>query len=429
MNDWASKRKSMSTRGILSLLFLMCIAAVADAATTSALTSREKAQGYAAKGVAQFEAGNIDEAKRLLEEALQTDSKVYEAHFWLGRLYAQSAGSSTQARKKAIEHLRAALQLQPYGEEGDLFRSWLVKVAGRPKSVILVPVRSAGEKNYDYHWTDELIKGLSSRATKAGFSAQTMDEQELRQRDAPLVSRRDNGKSDPPSKEDLKRLALDADGLPSAGWVIFVGAGDVRSSYDNKRGSSASAEADVWVGDALAYLLHPKMWVSSSSLTVFDLLLKGRKDYSQAQNDALSGLGSIAWDKIGRIIATERENQPLDEMLVPTRAPGIYARSTANAFQDACGCRSLAIHYTCPEDEVSASAAQGICAQLQRRVLTTYNLNCISPSYANRLVEGESAPEAVGKMLVERVGASWVLIAHSGENVHAFRRKAFTRSG
>jgi tetratricopeptide (TPR) repeat protein len=387
-------------------------------AADSNLTDRERAQSLAAKGVTAFEHGNITAAQSLLNQAIDIDPKVYEAHFWLGRLYAQTAGSSASARQKAVEHFRAALQLQPYGEEGDLIRAWLFKVAGRPRSALILPVRSAGQTYYDWTATNTVIDDLSSRAGKEGLAIQVIDERtHLSGGQEGGVGARSYRGVGPagPTKEDLRQLALDPSGLPSAGWVIFVGVRDVETRYDNKRGYSATATAEVWLGDALGYLLYPKMSPSSSSFGVVDILLPRRKSPTDARDDALRALGAATWDNLSGIMATEKDSQPLDEMLVPTQMPGICARSTAPTFQAAYARKSVAIYYTCPEeDETTVAATQKISGQVQRYLLTSSELNCISPGYAKPLVDDDSTPESIGNSLTRRVGATYGLAAKFG---------------
>lgn len=371
----------MSTERIARQLIKVCMVAViisaftglAYGAASASLSERERAQKLTVQGVADFKAGNAEQGRKTLEQAISIDATVYEAHFWLGRYFAQKAGSSTEARRKAIECFRSAVALQPYGDEGDLIRSWLIKLTGRPKSVVIVPLRVYGKDGYDSQETDEITQRLSAEAQQAGFTVEI-----------PKRNYNDSQRT-LPQKADLKELALNPDGTPRAGWVVFIGAGNLKLKYDKKRGYIGRGTADMWIGDAVSYLLYPKATISSSSLGLLDLVFKDKKNSIDAREDALDSLASLMWDKFRRVAATENESKPLDEILIPTAVSGIYARSTARSVQEAAERETVAVYSLDPDGEMEQETSRKICAGVQRHILTRCNLNCISPSYTKSL--------------------------------------------
>ena len=390
-----------------------CLWFPACAQQNTTLTERERAVKLAAASVARFENGEVEQARQMLEEALQIDAGVYEAHFWLGRIYAQQSASSPQALSKAVAHFRQAVQLQPYGEEGDLSRAWLLKVAGRPKSILLVPIRQFGETKYQHGNTAKLLDALGGKAAVSGYPARHYQENW------------NNRVARVPTREDVQALALDQDGLPHVGWIVFAGADGVTTEYNDKVGNIGTAHADLWIGDALTATLYPPMSITANSFVgnLLGVLLKEKIGYQDAMDNAWQSLTSAAGDRLQKIIALESDPQLLDEMLVPL--PGdIYCRSTAPTLADARTRPAVAFYAWGPEGEMGADTMRKVNATVQRHLLAACALNCISPTYTRDLLEEPADTEQAAAALLA-AGVSDYALAVRYERLEAVEKESF----
>ncbi|MHB9130433.1 MAG: hypothetical protein ACYDBB_04990 [Armatimonadota bacterium] len=365
------------------------------------LTPREKALKLTATAVSRFEAGDTERAKQFLEQAIKIDDTAYETHFWLGRIYAQKAASSSAARRNAIEQFRLAAQLQPYGDEGDLSRAWLLKLTGRPKNLLFVPVYRDGDHIYDGTNTVNLIQGLSPLVTKAGLELQLYPD------DWNIQFQR------VPTKEDLKKLSLNTEGLPHVGWVIFLGVNDVTVKSDRNFGNVGNVNADMWVGDAISTLLFPKSTVSATSLSLLDLIGKSNKGWGDAEKGAKQALTSVVLDRLQKMMTTESDPQLLDEILVPLRDTGIYCRSSAPSLKEAHQRKTISLYSSGPDDELGADVLRKLNVLVQRLILAKCNLNCISPTYSRQFMDdAPDDPVQASKQLLTGCRSDYGLLIH-----------------
>jgi len=136
-------------------------------AQPQSVTPREEAYRVTAEGVNAFNRGHYVTAQDRFEKALMIEDTIPEPHFWLARVHARNAGSDPEAREQGIVHFKRALELNPYGAMGDLLRSWLYKLMGRPRHLLVLPVsRPAGsrpDEPIDFYRTDELLNHLDGK--------------------------------------------------------------------------------------------------------------------------------------------------------------------------------------------------------------------------------------------------------------------------
>lgn len=318
-----------------------------------------------------FRAGRIEEAEPLLRQSLSLSEETYEAHYWMGRLYATRAASSPAARDDAIASFSRALELQPYGDAGALAQAWLLKIGGRPRTLICaaLPRQAAetmGGATFDAGNSAILARSLSSQAVDdfspvladanafANSLRSLLDNRSAESQDAvstPEKSALENALQGLCRSDSLRRLAPDVfsdNAAPTktagCGWLALVSVGEVpvtrqrqykrvKDSDGKKRNVeisptySATANGTLWLYDPIGARLLPAQTLSAMSF--FN---------STSQNAARAALNDLAKQmnrRLKRLVALRPDPRLLDETLLPTALPGVYARSVSTSNEAA----------------------------------------------------------------------------------------------
>lgn len=326
------------------------------------LTPQERAQSLARRAADSFRAGRAQEAENWLQQALALSEENYEAHYWLGRIYATRAASSPEARSNAIEHFSRALALQPYGDAGALTQAWLLKIGGRPRTLLCaalprqaLELMGGGASNANN--STAIARSLSMRtvgdfspvlANASAFTSSlrrlfnnrsgTEDVAALSEK-SPLehvlqsLCRGDNLRRIAP---DASLANVDSSNAASCGWLALVSVGDLsvtrQRQYKRVKDSngkkynvetsptySASVNGTLWLYDPIGARMLPAQTLSGMSIL-----------NSESRGAALTALNDLADDmnrRMTRLIALRPDPRLLDETLLPTALSGVYVRS------------------------------------------------------------------------------------------------------
>jgi tetratricopeptide (TPR) repeat protein len=370
--------------------------------TSSRLTQRERALLLTREASADFQQGQFEAARQKLWRSLQIAEDHHETHFWLGRLYALHAGSSSAERNKSIAEFRRAIELQPYGEHGDLARAWLNRIAGRPRTVRFLLAQPQGQLELDEYATRQVLQSLSADAQAAGFSPQVYEER--------IVD------LDQTKTTEMARWCQDEKGALEIGWLVGVSVGQVETS-SNKNGYNANTVGQIRVFDPLAMQLWQSREIHGSALNLFSALLGLQpKNYSEAREQAFDDISRSAWNRCHEIIATQSEPALLDEVQIPTQLLKIGARA-ATSYEEATMLPLVMVSGCAVTEDADAAVARQINSDLASALLQPKKLALISFGSARNALTvcgfaAESKNESELCETARRAGCSAVVIPH-----------------
>lgn len=337
------------------LLFVLLLTNLGWVQAATDETPAETAQKMTAQAVTLFNRGQSEQARVLLEQALQINETGYEAHFWLGRLAAQRAASAPAERATALRHFRRALELQPFGEQGDLTRAWMFKVGGRPDRVAIIALERAWESGVGAmvrpasEETSQVREVAASLIQTGGY--QTEPRPELRR-----ALRQANSRSQVLGA--LREAGRDPE-APRLGWIVLLSVGEISVEHktETRKKSRKSKEYetyDVYTGagsgsiclyDVSGESLGATQTFSESARVTSDSGTGARR---AAYDKTVSNLGAEVWKALRRVAAVHPDPRVFDETLFAAPIPGVYVRAAA-PFERAtrlprfffAGCRAL----------------------------------------------------------------------------------------
>jgi len=324
---------------------LVPVLVVATAAWSGLPPQREEAMARTAEAVHAFNRGDYAQAQALLVEALSIDESICEAHFWLGRIYATRAGSDPEARQEAMGHFARGLELNPYGEMGDLLRGWLSKVGGRGRLIRILPARvnEAGFRD-NSRVTEDLLRSL--HGTMIGQASAECGEDWISPTSLTV--------------DYLKSLTVPSH-ADACGWLALVGVHEFRRDRDEDGTQRCSMGARVWLADPLVGHVYEPIDLdatSSPGLSLLDSLLEGHLDLSALVGDSddpyglcLSRLKIELIELLRRSGVDPYELELVDEMLVPTPSPGVYARAATAEYDEVLARPVIGIAADIPDDD------------------------------------------------------------------------------
>jgi len=360
---------------------------------------QERALELTAKAVQDFDQGRYSEAKSVLNEAVSVSDGTYEPHFWLGRLHAQHAGTNPIERKDAITEFRRALQISPLGESGDLARSWLLRISGRPKTVTFVVAEDSEATESNDNLTKSVLQELLPAAQGAGYSVGQTPE------DAVTFPQTDTTK--------LLNLSTNATGDLSTGWLICVTVSHFKVEEGNNGKSSGSGNATVWMYDPIAKQTLPSMNIYGSSLLA-SLARDHNETFDEASEDGIADLGRQIWRKCSAIINQNPDPKVLDQTSFPTSIPGVYATSSA-PYAEANTLPLMLLPPCGAPSGDNAQDAKRVGADIQNLILQSTKTAIISPgNMQNALTSSGFAsdnlsPDAL-RTVGQRLGGNYVII-------------------
>ncbi len=369
-----------------TMLTLLC--SIASAAWGQDITYRESACAKTAAAVHAFNRGDFGTALSLLEEALTIDDTVCEAHFWLARVHAMEAGTNPRAHERAIEHFRRAFELNPYGEMGDLLRTWLYKLMGRPDAVLVLPARTGDYKFDQYSYrTRELLEQLQ------GQSVGTSE----------VFTNRETLSPSALTPEYLQQFCRATDDRPAVGWVALVGVYEYEDDRDRKGNPLISAKAKVWIADPVVGFVYEPVVASGSSATLLNLIgaiwkeppdfLSPTDDWREARERCMNSLAEQVLKTVQDSAVDAYDLELLDEMLVPAPVPGVYARGTTGEYETVCQRPLLAVAAT--KGEADTDFCDRVVEQLQRTLISLGTYNIVSAANTDSYLAGlSSIPES-----------------------------------
>lgn len=363
---------------------VMVPSARAQTAAPGTFSAQEQAQSLVARGVESFERGQIEQARLFLRDSLQ-HAETPEAHFWQGRIHATRAKSQPTEKLLAVASFRRALEMQPYGEEGELTRGWLLRLDGRPKTIRFVA--ASWNDDYDASATRDLIENVSSIARARGYTV--------------IEAPRDELKMDRTSPVQLAPLCEGENGDLESGWLVCVNASSLDTKYSeperkSKGGYRTSGTARMRLFDPLSKTLREPVSISDTEFSLLGLLGNAlQESRSLAQQKAISRMGDSIWDKCGVVFGANRDVVMLDETSFPSSLGGVFGRATVPYDQAIALPRVALIGCTPPpndRDEKGADAARFLNTQLQGALMEAGALAVISPGGMRAAMVATGAP-------------------------------------
>lgn len=380
----------------------------AQTAANGNFSAQEQAQTLVARGVEAFERGQIEQARLLLGNSLRL-AETPESHFWMGRIHATRAQSSPDEKRLAVASFRRALEMQPYGEEGELTRGWLLRMDGRPKSVRFVAARWDGDGEESA--TRDLIENLALVARARGYKVNEPP--------------RDQFEMTKISTEQLGQGCKDEIGALESGWLVCVSVESLESKYSQPEGKSdggyrATGEAKIQIFDPLGNTLRAPRSVSDTSFSLTGFLGNPlRPSSSEAWQSAIVRLGDHIWDKCGVVFGGNRDSAMLDETTFPSQLAGVYGRA-AVPYDSAVTLPLLALTACGLQDDAkgddAVDAARNMTSELQSELLRPGGLAVITPGGMHAALTATGAPTesfAVGEVCAaaRATGARYAMVS------------------
>lgn len=308
MNRRPKLRNRPAVRTI-ALLALSCVLVAVSAHDAGAATATTVTK----EGIDKFKAARSEEdvqaAIALFRQAIRLDSKYVPGHAWLGTALVESEAWRAY-RDEAIGEFETVLRLDPDGKKygwDDVARSWLMKLRGRPRRLLLLPAASGGYQDV----TRRVVEAMERHRSP---------DYELADRS--VIQGRSL------SDSELCRIAY-RDGI---GWVAV--AETVRYaeptwtkykpllSKQEKWGYNASGILEVRIR-----LLDP---ANSKTTAAWSVQSSGlyHDSASEATNAATDYCGERGWDRMAAVMGAEDAvvKEEAGMLSMPTDVPSVYAK-------------------------------------------------------------------------------------------------------
>ena len=369
------------------------------AASKSVKSPQERALELTATAVQDFEQGRYSDAESLLNQAVSASESTCEPHFWLGRLHAQHAGSDPAEKQEAVTEFRRAIEISPFGESGDLARSWLLRIGGRPKSVIFAVANDSGETENNNEQTKHVLSELAPAAQGEGyFIGQTPE-------DPVSFPQADSAK--------LLNLCTNTTGDLSVGWLVCVSVRHFKVEEANNGKSSGRGNATVWMYDPIAKKALPSMNIYGSSLLA-SLARDHNETFDEASEDGIADLGRQIWRKCRAIINQNPDPKVLDQTSLPTAIPGVYAVSSLPYGEAITLPVALLTPCGAPPGD-NAQDARRVGTDIQNLILKSTKTAIISPGNTQNALTSSGfasddlTPDAL-RTVGQRLGSNYAII-------------------
>ena len=295
---------------IIAFLGFLCVLLVGRGervyAASAAATTKE--------GITKFKAArsedDVQAAIALFRQAIRVNDAYVPAHGWLGTALVESE-SWKAYKEEAVQEFETVLRLDPDGKGfgfDDIARSWLMKLRGRPKRVLLIPGSSGGYQDVTRRVVEATERHRSSDYELA---------------DRSITQGRSLGDS------EICRIAY-RDGV---GWAAVVEtvrySEPIGAKYkplpflskQEKWGYSCSLAVRIRLLDPVNSKTTAAWTVESSGLY--------HDSASEATSAATDYCGERGWKRMASVMAAEdaivREEAGM--LSIPTDLPGVYAKA------------------------------------------------------------------------------------------------------